>query len=203
MTRIFNSTIKSLDQIKCITEKITVGMDEPRIKTVKASFKVLPPDKFESELSRMGIAEHEAKECFGVTRMLQGKKPSYKIMLRENEFPIFFPTYFHELGHALNEHRIIDINATPQAKRVYSETLAYAFEGYAKEEFNRLNYKYKFLNALHKNLKMLTLGEAIRDIAPGHTINVSLKIEALATIYAALKDDCDSYEDVYHKLRPR
>lgn len=193
MKELFIKTIKSIEEISDIVNQVLERMDEPGLKDKNIEYRILDDTKFESYLHHMGLPEGYIKISNGSTVLEHGK---YAVMLRAANFAPLFSTYFHELGHVATEEIVQKLKLPKNKKEIYFEALAYSFELYAKEEFNKLKLPVKFIDVISRRLKKEYLKEMIRF--PGRTESHA---KALSLIYGLLDSKHRKYGQIYKTLK--
>lgn len=184
--------ITSISEISDIVDRVLAKMDEPDLDLKKIDVSILSDEAFEEAVKEQDpMADPEIVRCsLGLNYRQMGGR--HRILLREDTFSNIFPTYFHELGHTANFEHLGTMDE--ETAQVYSEALAYAFEGYAKETFNKLGHPEIFEDVTEENrLDVLEMGYI--------ALPSSIHQEALDVLHDSLYHTCNTFEGAYKLLK--
>ncbi len=176
---------------------------------------ILPDGKFERYLKHEWLEskKEEWKSCFGITyQFLDGNRICNRIAMRVLRFSHAYSTYFHELCHIATRPIAETLSASSDiSSDSYSEALAYSFEGYAKEKFNKLpDFSYKFneattftkREAYAKNERWIMEREAYAKAGRWNFREQHIHTDAWNLIISMLPR-CWTFENVYKSLTKR
>ncbi len=137
--------ITDISEISNITRVVLKRMGELGLEQKVTETRVMSDEEFDSLMTSGKKTENA--EVYTGKNMVEfassyGNIRAYTILLRQAQFSTLFPAYFHELGHFANMQMINKLGLPDYAKQAYSESLAFAFEGYAKERYNDIEKGY-------------------------------------------------------------
>lgn len=128
--------ITDINEISLITKLVLTKMGEPGLESKVADTRILDDDSYDKAYG---------KNSGGITLVMESDDRKIRlnlIMLKQRPFRTLFPAYLHELGHVANIDHINSFGLQKYHMQVYAETLAFAFEGYAKETYNETEKGY-------------------------------------------------------------
>lgn len=189
----FKNRIKTLEEIEPIAKQVLQRIDEPLLEGKNIEVMLLTKKEMSSFLmAERGDSFADAKDTIGHTMKKEGTENEYQVRIRQTNFPEVFETYFHELGHIATLDKINEMSIREDNKAIISETLAYLFEGYAKEKFNELDYRAKFAEVktpeLSRRYVRIVIDESYLDLV--HKL-------ALELIYSMMSELKTTHESIY------
>ncbi len=137
--------ITSYKQVKPVIEEVLKNMDEAKLEERFVTRFVLSEQAMERLVKFMqykvqgGIEDDVIENVHGLA--IKTKSNLYSIAVKENEFPLFFISYMHELGHIAN-YDFYKKSMPTLEKYLIAEGLAETFAFWACYEFNSLNNFY-------------------------------------------------------------
>jgi len=181
------------DKLINVVNPVLNLIDEEGLVGKKINLNLLNESQFESYLRESGVPEQAITVSNGASYKKSDNE--FVVTIKEASLYSMFATYFHELGHIATEELVRKSSLPTYKKALLSESLAYSFELYAKEEFNKSQLFIKFADVILADSKEKYLKEMIS--LSGRTVEHAT---ALAIVYAALKEN-PSYRDVYNNLK--
>ncbi len=189
----FRKKITTLEEIEQIAKQVLERMDEPLLEGKKIGRLLLTENEMDRFLMvERGYSFADAEKASGHTHKKKDCD-EYQVRIRQTDFHELLATYFHELGHIATLDKIKDLKITGDKETIISETLAYLFEGYAKEKFNELYYRAKFAEVetpdLSRRYIRLVIDESYLDLVH------RLALESIYSMMGQMKEA--TYETLY------
>lgn len=186
----FRKKVTSMKDLEQIAKQVLARMDEPLLESKRIETMLLTRKDMDHFLiAERGNSFGDAESTLGHTMK---KDDVFYMRIRQMNFPETFETYFHELGHIATLDELNKMSIAKDNKAIISETLAYLFEGYAKEKFNELDYKAKFPEAKTPELSR----RYIRTVIDESYLDLVHKL-ALENIYSLMDSLKTTHEAIY------
>lgn len=203
-----SKTIKDIKEIVPMTQLILhrMGVQKQPERSLERKVKetiVLPDEEFDERQKKEKGANVYTSGYMAEFATEDNKIQLYFIILRQAPFREIFPPYMHELGHVANMDYVRSLGLPGVSMHIAAEALALAFEGFAKEEYNKFEKGY-FSDVENPEMIKTCLGflQEVKELSQEHRQAYKM-LNTAFTITSEEEPDgiCHTYRQAYDLLK--